>query len=249
MAYTNLLGDYYRHANQRRVATGFGLTSQESAGALDAALANDLQLKREAQSYELNNRNLLLREKEQQNAANAARTSGYGQLAMLPLAYGAAKSAGMLPKGFQLTSPSTWGGTTAPATTAPNLMGTTTAQGAVAPVAATTAQGTVAAGEGMAAGGAGAASNVAAAAPTTSVGLLGSAGTVALPAAAGAVGGNLLGNAIGRATGMHPKTAGAVGGIVGGAAAGAYAGSVYPGVGTLVGGVIGGIVGGISSLF
>ena len=230
----NLLDDFYRRANQRRLATGFGLTQQESGGAIDAGLGLQRDLANRSMQYDLQNRDLMLREQAQRDTANAQRMGGYAQLAMLPLAYGAAKHTGLIPPGFQLTSPSTWGGGTAQG----SLLG---GAGGAGGMEATQLAGPAGTGLAEGAGQAGVMSST--------PGLLGVAGGTAFPSLLGAVGGGLVGRGLSGPLGTHKKSTGAVGSIVGGAAAGAYVGSGAGPWGTAIGGIIGGLVGGISSLF
>ena len=245
MAYqSNLMGDFWRGQRQRRLATGTSLTQNEMSGLLRPALDTEAAMaeaaaRREQQQGQFNQQ-MDLRKSEVANQRMAGMVGGVTQMAMLPMAYGAAKNMGWI------------GGSTAPA--AAGALTSSTAQGAVgAAGVGTGAQGALAgaADPGLAGGTAapGVVGPMSAVEGAGGAGLLGAAGSAALPATAGVVGGNLLGQGIARMTGMHQKTAGQVGGVIGGAAAGAAYGSVVPGVGTMVGGVVGGIIGGISSLF
>ena len=253
---SGLLNDFYRRQGQRRAVTGLPASYQETRGLLDPMLAYDAQKAEEAgrvaeRKSEFNQR--LKMEKQGQTAA------GIGQVAKLPLAYGAAKSAGIIPKSFELLKPSTWGGTPAASTGALGTTGSTglissTAQGAIAPtVGGTTAQGMVLGGAAYP-GVAGGTATAGAVGPTSAAaaegaGLLGTLAPFAGPAAGGLLGGALLGKQLDKILPGGGKTGAAVGGAAGGAIAGAAIGSVVPGVGTLIGGLVGGALGALGSLF
>lgn len=134
MAYqSNLMGDFWRGQRQRRLATGTSLTQNEMGGLLrptldtEAAMA-EAAARREQQQSQFNQQ-MDLRKNEVANQRLAGMVGGVGQMAMLPLAYGAGKSMGW------------WGSNAPPAAAQPaGLLG---GQSAVAPAAAgaTTAQG------------------------------------------------------------------------------------------------------------
>lgn len=257
MAYqSNLLGDIYRRQSQRRALTGLPSSYQETRGLYDAALDYDARKAADAARLEEQrsqfNASLDLQKRAQKGQELASVVGGVGQFAQLPIAYGAAKNMGLLPKGFQLTSPSTWGGGSAP-----NLLGATgatgavtTAQGAVAPVAAVPAQSAAFTGAtGTAGFGAAEGSGAAGVLGAESGGLLSTVAPYAGPVGAGLLGGSLLGPTLDKILPGGGRAGKAVGGAAGGAMAGAAMGSVVPGVGTLVGGLIGGALGALGSLF
>ncbi len=227
MAYqSNLLGDFWRGYRQRRIGSGMPLSQNEIGGLLGPMLANDARKAREQGLLDEQRRRFDLQREDQQMAGKVA---GVGQLAQLPIAYGAAKSMGWL------------GG------------GAATAQGAVAPAAASTlgAQGLASAAYPGIAGGTAAPGAVGgmSAVGAGSPGLLATAAPFAAAGGAGLLGGALLGPTLDKILPGGGKTGKAVGGAAGGAIAGAAAGSIVPGVGTVVGGLIGGAIGAISSLF
>jgi hypothetical protein len=242
--YSGLLQNVYPQLNQWSVARGRRPSQQMVRGLLgaDAFKAKQLAM----QEYATNQRIGIEQQRTNilQDQADAQKTAGMvggvGQLAMLPLAYGAAKSSGMLPQGFQLTSPSTWGGGGG-ANTAQGLVGAGGATGgATTQLAPSAFQG---AGTGMAEGAGFTLGSEAGG------GLLSTAAPYAGVAGAGLLGGSMLGPTLDKILPGGGKTGKVVGGAAGGALAGAAIGSVLPGPGTLVGGAIGGIIGGISSLF
>jgi hypothetical protein len=264
---SGLLNDFFRRQNQRRAGTGLPTSYQEQRGLLDPMLAYEAQRETEAgrrrDAMSLEQQRIDIAKEAQSTNKLTGVIGGVGQLAMLPLAYGAGKNMGW------------WGGSTAPPTvapaTTPNLMfappaGAATAQGAVG------ATGTVGGAQQLAGaaypGIAGGTATPAAVGPMSAVGagetagtgLLGTTGTVAGPAGlagtAGSYLGGALGEAVARRTGMHEKSAGDVGAVGGGVVAGAVAGAMagatstsWSGPGAIIGGVIGGIIGGISRLF
>lgn len=227
MAYqTNLLGDFWRGYRQRRIGSGMPLSQNEIGGLLGPMLANDAAKARQQGLLDEQRRRFDLQRKDQEMAGKVA---GVGQLAQLPIAYGAAKSMG-------------WIG------------GAGTAQGAVAPAAASPlgAQGLASAAYPGIAGGTaapGAVGGMSAVGGAESAGLLSTAAPLAAAGGAGLLGGALLGPTLDKILPGGGKTGKAVGGAAGGALAGAAAGSIVPGVGTVVGGLIGGAIGAISSLF
>ena len=244
MAYqSNLMGDFWRGQRQRRLATGTSLTQNEMGGLLrptldtEAAMA-EAAARREQQQGQFNQQ-MDLRKNEVANQRLAGMVGGVGQMAMLPLAYGAGKSMGW------------WGSNAPPAAAQPaGLLG---GQSAVAPAAAgaTTAQGGLlsaplggAAYPGVAggttlpgqAGGMSLLSNAPAAVPGAGSSLMGAAGPIA-----GLAGAQL-------ATGLAAQpTMNKIGlpmtgkGFTYGGLPGAMAGGVYD--------VVHGIVGGISKMF
>lgn len=158
---TNLLGDFYRRANQRRVTTGFGLTQGESAGALDAALADQRAMREQAFRNSLAQQQLGIQQDQISKQNKAASISGLvniGQLGgsmylgnkYLGLLGGKAPGATPVADSFASNLPSTssmeylsQAPFRTPGYTAPSL-GAATAQGAVAPsMGATTAQGSL----------------------------------------------------------------------------------------------------------
>ena len=284
MAYqSNLLNDFWRSYRQKRIGTGQPLSQSEMGGLLgpmlefDARKAQEIGQRQQRQA-ELD-RQFSLQEQAQKDQRSAAIVGGVGQIAQLPMAYGAAKSTGMIPKSFELLKPGTWGGVTPPTTpmvspTAPTTQGTNLMGGDSSPTAAggATAMGQVgaagplggaqlsgAAYPGIAGGtavpgavGEMSAAGAGAAAETAGAGLLGTASGAALPAAVGSFAGRMLGKPISKALGTHEKTTTDVAGVLAGAAAGAVAGGVatsWSGPGAVIGAGVGFIIGGISALF
>jgi hypothetical protein len=112
MAYqTNLLGDFWTSYTQRRRTGGRPLTRREVGGLLDPLYASEAQKSIAAGARAEERRRFDLSYNLQKEAMDrqqrAATISG---LTQLPLTYGVAKQAGVLPEGFELLKPSTWGG-------------------------------------------------------------------------------------------------------------------------------------------
>jgi hypothetical protein len=262
---SDLLNDFFRRQSQRRALTGLPSSYQETRGTMDSALAYDAQRARDAgllgERKSEFDRTMALQEQTRRDQRSANTVSGVGQVAMLAAAYKSANGLGLF--GGTKAAPVAGSATTvAPVTggSTGGLLGSgagaTTAQGAVAPVATgTTAQGSAVLGASApeAAAGTGMGEGLAATYGAESAGLLGTAGTVAGPAALGAGIGmfgmsKLTGAGKPGHQGGEVATSNIAGGIIGGAIAGAMATS-WSGPGAIVGGVIGGIIGGISSLF
>lgn len=266
---SGLLGDFYRRQSQRRALTGLPSSYQEQRGAIDPMLAYDAQKTHEAgllsqQALQFD-RQMSLQEKARKDQATAGIVGGVGQLAMLPLAYGAGKNLGWwgtkTPPVNSAATPSTLPQITtnydANGIATPGLLSGTGAQATVAPAAAATpAQAPLLAGTSYAsapemAATTGQSAWAEPAAATTSGGeLLGSVSQYGPPAIGGLLGGKLgssLAMKYSPIGGQQEKKIG--GGILGGAVTGAAIGSVGGAAGSLVGAVIGGIIGGISSLF
>ena len=112
---SNYLGDFWNSYRQRRATGGRPLTSQEMRGLLDPMLAYSSRREENAADRAVRqdylNRQMNLAETAQKRQQSAATVSG---LLQLPLTYGVAKQSGLLPGGFSLTSPSTWGGAANP---------------------------------------------------------------------------------------------------------------------------------------
>lgn len=261
LGYSGLLNSAFPRIGQYEASTGRRINKQVVQGLLQADLDKAKQF---AMAEDTRNRQMGLEQqridimKQQQTDAQFAnKMAGYGQLAQLPIAYGAAKQAGFIPKGFDITSPSTWGGSSAP----PAVAGGTS----TAPLLANTAQGAIGA-AGTTAGAQvplmmQAAQNAAPVAPSLTAGLsgieyggglgassaageglLGMLGAVALPAGIGALGMGLLSKPVAKMLGTHEKTTKDVMSIGGGAAVG-FA------VGGPIGGIIGGALGALGSIF
>jgi hypothetical protein len=278
MAYeSNLMGDFWRGYRQRRLATGQSLSQNEMSGLLSPTLdmnrkMEDDAARREQQQSQFNQQ-MNLQKDAAANQRMAGMVGGVGQLAQLPLAYGAGKSLGWWGGGTGeagggygtqnlINSVNPYRSMSTTTVSGPsNLMGGTapaTAQQAVG--AAGTLGGAQAASVGVPMANA---APYAASAPLTYGSVageagsgLGAAGGITAGSIAAPVGAGLLGGQLGSSLAMKYSPIGGDrekkigGGIVGGAAGGAAAGTaVMPGPGTAVGGVIGGIIGGISSLF
>jgi len=232
--YSGLLQNVYPQLNQWSVAKGRRPSQQMVRGLLgaDAFKAKQIAMaeadRQSRLQIEQQRTNIL------QDQANAAKTAGIvggvGQIAQLPLAYGAAKSLGWV------------GGAPNPSSTAQGLVGAVgTTGGAQLGNSAVPGIGQATLGK------------VGPTSPNVGgvggEGLWSAAAPYAAPAGAGLLGGQVLGSTLDKVLPGGGKFGKFVGGAAGGAVAGAAAGSIVPGPGTLVGGAIGGIIGGISSLF
>lgn len=227
MAYqSGLLSDFWTGYEQRKATGGRPLTRREFQNLLGPIM--DYNLRREelaqdrARQQSNWEREFGLREQAQKAQERASAISGAVQL---PLAYGVAKQTGLLPQGFNLLNPMSWGG-------AANAQVAGTTANMFNPLA-TIGEGTL---PGSPALGQVGPMSVAGAAPATTS-LLGTVGPPALGFGVGSLASEFLG-----ANKEISRT-------MKGAGIGAGIGSVVPGVGTLLGGAIGGAVGFISSLF
>ena len=274
---SGLLGDFYRRKAQQRALTGLPTSYQEQRGLLDPMLAYNAQ--REQQAGLLANqasqfdRQMSLQEKVRRDQATAGMVGGVGQLAMLPLAYGAGKSMGWWGGKAAVTAPTVAPVTDAsitaaggafnaptaaaagyglqtPGYTAPGL---NTAQGSLtAGAAGTTAQGGLlgtspayTGATGTAAYGSAEGAGTAGVLGAEGGGLLGTAGTVAGPAALGAGAGMWgMGKLMGVGGPGHQGGEVHTANILGGIAGGAMAGAAATSW-SGPGAIIGGVIGGI----
>ena len=275
---SGLMGDFFRRSAQQRALTGLPTSYQEQRGLLDPMLAYDAQKTQQAgllanQQAQFD-RQMSLQEKARRDQQVAGMVGGVGQLAMLPLAYGAAKNLGWIGGKTAVTAPAAAPvtdasitaaggafnapnaaaagyGLQAPGYTAPVL---STAQGSVTPglLGGTTAQGAA-----IGAGGGSAAYTGA-----TGTAAYGSAEGAGTASVLGAEGGGLL-STVG--TYAPPVAAGLLGGnlgsklamkyspiggqrektIGGGILGGAAAGAAAGSFFPGVGTLVGGVVGGI----
>jgi len=218
--------DFWTSYKQRRATGGRPLTGGEmrglTRGLLEADTAKTIAAGQRAEQRRQFDLNYNLQKETMDRQQDAQSISG---LLQLPLTYGVAKQSGLLPQGFQLTNPSTWGGA---------------AQGGVAGGAA---GGAANIGGALGTGGA----LAPAASPFTGVGPLSEfagVGTGAAPSAglAASLGPAALGGAVGlgisSALGANKEWTGTITGAAIGTA-------IMPGVGTVLGGLLGGLVGGI----
>lgn len=243
-SYLGLQKKFLPNLKQYEATTGRPVSDRAMQNYLYAALQTEADRKDTAYARErqfgLQQQSLDLQKQSIADTASANKISGVTQLAGLPfqgyLGYKAGEKAGL------------WGGTpTPPAATVGTSQGLIGGAGATTAQAGLTAPGTFAGSTGYM----GAATPAmyapemyggVAATEGAGAGLLGTAGTVALPAAGGAFVGHTLGKPVSKLLGTHQKTTEDVMGVAGGAAMG-FA------VGGPVGAVIGGAIGFVSSLF